>query len=204
MRKADDHDLRDALSEEVELLVPSDELWNKIYKRSVVQQEKKRRPWLTSALTMGAAAAVAAVFLLNGPMKPSTVTGPEPPTGNSPSLLAAQGDNTRSITPAVSGNSIRPMSVDPNADRLSVRYSKTTYWYNGESIPPESVGDLLTLTTRESGDPNAPQPNGYSANLPAGKEIRTIKGADPAHRIAVQTDQGWLIFDDQQKSLPTP
>lgn len=206
MRKADDQDLRDALSEEVETLEPSDELWNKIYKRSVVQQEKKRRPWLTSALAMGAAAAVAAVFLAGGQWKPGT--GPEPPAGNGPSILVAPGENTPPeaaprIMVAPVENPGTFAAPDPTADRLSLTYNNTMYWHNGESVAADQLGDLLTLTIRDSGAPNAP-PNGYSATLAPGKEVRAIKGADPGRQIAVQTDQGWLVFDNLVKPLSTP
>jgi hypothetical protein len=185
MRKADDHDLREALAEEVETLEPSDELWNKIYKRSVVQQEKRRRPWLTGALAMGAAAAVAAVFLVNGQLTP----GVRPPTDNGPSILVAPGENPLPQIRTFGG-------PDPADDRLSVRYNQTMYWHNGESVSPDQVGDLLTLTTREAGDP---PPNGFSPTLAPGKEVRAVKGADPAQRIAVQADQGWYLFENLVK-----
>jgi hypothetical protein len=126
MPKADDHDLRDALAEEVETLEPSDELWNKIYKRSVVQQEKKRRPWLTGALAMGAAAAEAAVFLVNGQLTP----GVQPPPETGPSILVAPVDNPPPQIRTFGG-------PDPAADRLSVRYNHTMYWHNGEVVPPD-------------------------------------------------------------------
>lgn len=194
MRKADDHDLRDALSEEVETLEPSDELWNNIYKRSVAKQEKKRNPWLKSALAMGAAAAAAAVFLLAGQWntdpRPEPPTGPVPPPSPGPVTLvrplAAPGDTAPS----------------PAAERLFVRYNHTMYWYNGESVRPEELGALLTRTTKATGDKTAPQPDGYSNRLEAGKEVRAIKGADPVRRIAVQTDQGWYVLDNMLKPLP--
>lgn len=189
MRKADDHDLRRALSEEVENLEPSDELWNKIYSRSVVTQAKRRIPWLKGGVAMGSAAAAAAVvLLLTGPWSPGT--GPEPPAGPGPVAL------------------VQPLAVpeeDPTADRLFVRYNQTLYWYNGESVPTEELGDLLTLTTRAIGDGADPQPDG-SSNLPeVGQEVRAIKGSDPLSRIAVQADQAWYAFDNMlQPIAPAP
>ncbi|MDF2626508.1 MAG: hypothetical protein K0R39_339 [Symbiobacteriaceae bacterium] len=198
MRKADDQDLRDALSEEVELLEPSDELWNKIYNRSVVQQEKRRKPWLTGALAMGAAAAVAAIFLFNGQMGPA----PRSPGTGDPGRVTevAPGDNgpVTLLSPGADPPSTR-FAPDPSEGRLTLTYNHTMYWHNGKSVRPDELGDLLTLTTRDAG---TPAPNGHTTTLPAGKEVRAIKGADPARRIAVQTDQGWLAFDNILQPLP--
>lgn len=181
MRKADEQDLRDALSEEVESLEPSDELWNNIYKRSVVKQERKRNPWLKSALAMGAAAAAAAVFLLSGQMQPGR--GPEPAPGPGPVTL---------VQPLV-----KPFAapgetpLNPEADRPYVRYNHTMYWHNGESIPAGNLGALLATTTTES-------------SFGAGREIRAIQGADPVRKIAVQTDKGWYAMENMLKPLESP
>jgi hypothetical protein len=192
VRKADDHDLRDALSEEVENLEPSDELWNNIYKRSVAKQAKRRNPWLKSALAMGAAAAAVAVFLLSGQWNPGTGPSHEPPPGPGPVTL---------VQPLVAPGETPPSLA---ADRLYVRYNHTQYWYNGESVPTQELGGLLTRTTKESGDQTTPQPDG-SSNLPeAGKEVRAIKGVDPVRRIAVQTDQGWYVLDNILNPLSPP
>lgn len=200
MRKADDHDLRDALSEEVENLEPSDELWNSIYTRSVARQEKRRIPWLTSALAMGAAAAAAAVFLLNGQWNQGTGPGPAPNPG--PVTLVAPGGPVPLPTGPEPGVQ-RFVAPDPTADRLFVIYNHTMYWYNGESVPAGELGDLLTLTTRGTGDRTVPQPDGYTNLLEAGFEVRAIRGADPVRRIAVQTDQGWYVLENMLKPLPT-
>ncbi|HWI64295.1 MAG TPA: hypothetical protein VNT75_20845 [Symbiobacteriaceae bacterium] len=192
MRKADETDLRDALSEEVETLEPSDELWNNIYKRSVAKQEKKRVPWLTSALAMGAAAAAAAVFLLNGQWNRAPEPGPTVDPG--PVTLVAPGGPTPELTSRTPGVQ-RFAAPDAPTDRLFVLYNHTMYWYNGESVPPAELGDLLTLTTKGSGD-------GYTNLLEAGQEVRAIKGADPVRRIAVHTSQGWYVLDSLATDAP--
>lgn len=202
MRKADDNDLRDALSEEVENLEPSDKLWNNIYMRSVAKQEKRRIPRLTSALALGAVAAAAALFLLNGQWNPRT--GPEPTPAPGPVTLVQPLSAPSNPTPLPAGpDSGAQRFVDPDrtAERLFVIYNHTMYWYNGESIPAGELGDLLTLTTKGTSDRTAPPPDGYANLLDAGKEVRAIKGTDPVRRIAVQTDQGWYGLDNLLKPL---